>query len=182
MKTKAKRLLALFLAIMMVLPITLSVSAADNADDGFSASSPSISDVSEILNLISYNEYSDKYSSVGKGKTDGSDDIEIDISKNVYVVDGAQSTIPVKEAEAGGVKDNSITVPEDRILLEAAIFADKCSITEELVRLNSHMVQLRDIINKSNNYFSISSCILLRYNYIVTAIYAYIYHALSFYF
>ena len=45
---------------------------------------------------------------------------------------------------------NSITVPEDRILLEAAIFADKCSITEELVRLNSHMIQLRDIINKSN--------------------------------
>ena len=45
---------------------------------------------------------------------------------------------------------NSITVPEDRILLEAAIFADKCSITEELVRLNSHMIQLRSIINNSD--------------------------------
>ena len=45
---------------------------------------------------------------------------------------------------------NSITVPEDRILLEAAIFADKCSITEELVRLNSHMIQLRNIINNSD--------------------------------
>ena len=29
---------------------------------------------------------------------------------------------------------NHVTVPEDRILLEAAIFADKCSITEELVQ------------------------------------------------
>lgn len=44
---------------------------------------------------------------------------------------------------------NSATVPEDRILLEAAIFADKCSITEELVRLDSHIIQLESIITKS---------------------------------
>lgn len=44
---------------------------------------------------------------------------------------------------------NSVTVPEERILLEAAIFADKCSITEELVRLDSHMIQLKNIIEKS---------------------------------
>lgn len=43
-----------------------------------------------------------------------------------------------------------VTVPEDRILLEAAIFADKCSITEELVRLGSHMLQLKNIIEKSH--------------------------------
>ncbi len=45
---------------------------------------------------------------------------------------------------------NSVIVPEDRILLEAAIFADKCSITEELVRLDSHILQLNQIISKSN--------------------------------
>ncbi|MCQ4637893.1 YicC family protein [Anaerovorax odorimutans] len=45
---------------------------------------------------------------------------------------------------------NNVTVPEDRILLEAAIFADKCSITEELVRLDSHMIQLKKILEKSN--------------------------------
>ena len=39
----------------------------------------------------------------------------------------------------GGVYE----VPEDRIALEAAIFADKANITEELVRLNSHISQLR---------------------------------------
>lgn len=44
----------------------------------------------------------------------------------------------------------SIDIPEDRILLEAAIFADKCSITEELVRLDSHIIQLESIISKSN--------------------------------
>lgn len=45
---------------------------------------------------------------------------------------------------------NHVTVPEDRIMLEAAIFADKCNITEELVRLDSHMLQLKDIISKSH--------------------------------
>lgn len=45
---------------------------------------------------------------------------------------------------------NSVTIPEDRILVEAAIFADKCSITEELTRLNSHMDQLKSIIAKSS--------------------------------
>jgi len=44
----------------------------------------------------------------------------------------------------------SVTIPEDRILMEAAIFADKCSITEELVRLDSHILQLNSIISKSN--------------------------------
>ena len=45
---------------------------------------------------------------------------------------------------------NSAEIPEDRILVEAAIFADKCNITEELIRLNSHLVQLKNIITKSS--------------------------------
>ena len=44
---------------------------------------------------------------------------------------------------------NSAEIPEDRILVEAAIFADKCNITEELIRLNSHLLQLKNIINNS---------------------------------
>ena len=44
----------------------------------------------------------------------------------------------------------SVTVPEDRILVEAAIFADKCNVTEELTRLNSHMDQMKSIIEKSS--------------------------------
>lgn len=42
------------------------------------------------------------------------------------------------------------TVSEERILLEAAIFADKSNITEELVRLKSHVQQLKDIIASAN--------------------------------
>jgi len=44
---------------------------------------------------------------------------------------------------------NSVTIPEDRIMVEAAIFADKCNITEELTRLKSHMDQMKMIITQS---------------------------------
>ena len=39
--------------------------------------------------------------------------------------------------------DGVYEVPEERIALEAAVFADKANITEELVRLDSHVSQLK---------------------------------------
>lgn len=42
-------------------------------------------------------------------------------------------------------------VPEERIALEAAIFADKANITEELVRLESHISQLRTFLSGESN-------------------------------
>ncbi|MBQ6582351.1 MAG: YicC family protein [Mogibacterium sp.] len=42
--------------------------------------------------------------------------------------------------------DGKAEVPEERILVEAAIFADKANITEELVRLGSHIDQLRSFL------------------------------------
>lgn len=47
--------------------------------------------------------------------------------------------------------EDSVAVPEERILTEAAIFADKSNITEELVRLDSHMKQLGDILAGSKD-------------------------------
>jgi uncharacterized protein (TIGR00255 family) len=43
--------------------------------------------------------------------------------------------------------DGTVDITEDRIMLEAAIFADKASITEELVRMNSHISQLHSILS-----------------------------------
>ena len=43
--------------------------------------------------------------------------------------------------------DGAVEIPEDRILVEAAIFADKCAIDEEITRLNSHLVQLKNILS-----------------------------------
>lgn len=46
--------------------------------------------------------------------------------------------------------DGNVEIPEDRIALEAAIFADKANITEELVRLGSHIDQLRAFVNSND--------------------------------
>ncbi len=50
------------------------------------------------------------------------------------------------EAGITELVEDKVDIPEDRILIEAAIFADKASITEELVRLDSHMKQLKSIL------------------------------------
>ncbi len=42
---------------------------------------------------------------------------------------------------------NNVNIPEDRILVEAAIFADKCAVDEEVTRLNSHLMQLKTILS-----------------------------------
>jgi uncharacterized protein (TIGR00255 family) len=42
--------------------------------------------------------------------------------------------------------DGAAEIPEDRILTEAAVFADKCAIDEEITRLNSHLLQLKSIL------------------------------------
>lgn len=47
--------------------------------------------------------------------------------------------------------DGAAEVPEERILTEAAIFADKCAIDEEITRLNSHLVQLKTILTGSES-------------------------------
>ena len=41
------------------------------------------------------------------------------------------------------------TLKPSLVMVEAAIFADKCNITEELTRLKSHMDQMKEIIGSS---------------------------------
>ena len=43
--------------------------------------------------------------------------------------------------------EGKLEVPEERVLVEAAVFADKANITEELVRLESHIQQLRNFFD-----------------------------------
>lgn len=42
-------------------------------------------------------------------------------------------------------------IPEERILQEALIFADKSDISEEIIRLNSHLDALADVIEKDKS-------------------------------
>jgi uncharacterized protein (TIGR00255 family) len=45
--------------------------------------------------------------------------------------------------------EGSVEIPEEKIAVEAAFFADKANITEELIRLRSHMEQLKEIIDSN---------------------------------
>ena len=47
--------------------------------------------------------------------------------------------------------DGVYEVPDERVALEAAVFADKANITEELVRLDSHISQLRGFLSGKSN-------------------------------
>lgn len=53
------------------------------------------------------------------------------------------------EARIRELIEDKVDIPADRILVEAAVFADKANITEELVRLDSHMIQLKAFLTES---------------------------------
>ncbi|MFI3227037.1 MAG: YicC/YloC family endoribonuclease [Clostridia bacterium] len=64
----------------------------------------------------------------------------------VSIVEGRspQTVIEYRERLYAKLKEvlESTTISEDRILMESAVFADKVSVTEETVRLRSHVSQL----------------------------------------
>ena len=55
------------------------------------------------------------------------------------------------EARIRELVEDKVDIPADRILVEAAVFADKANITEELVRLDSHMIQLKAFLTESGD-------------------------------
>ena len=54
-------------------------------------------------------------------------------------------------ARINEILEGAYEVPEERVALEAAIFADKANITEELVRLDSHVSQLRSFLKTGSS-------------------------------
>ena len=81
-----------------------------------------------------------------------------DISMRAEIIDGIRKEIEKRapELEAEYAKkfkermdellDGVAEIPEERVAVEAAVFADKANITEELVRLDSHVNQLREFL------------------------------------
>ncbi len=59
-----------------------------------------------------------------------------------------QYALKLKDRIAQLIGENA-EIPEDRIMLEAAVFADKSDITEELTRLKSHTAQFESFISES---------------------------------
>ena len=107
MKKKAKRLLALLLGLLMLLPFSFVSVAGDTG--GSTTSSPSISDVSDILNALSYSEYRAKYESYGDGK----ETIVIDVTDYTYVTrDGEEQELLYKDNQGEeGNKHSGLEIP-----------------------------------------------------------------------
>ena len=98
----------------------------------------------------------------GMRETEGAK-LAADLSARADVISGIRSRIEKRAPEIekeyaakfrarveeilGGVYE----VPEERVALEAAIFADKANITEELVRLDSHISQLRGFLGSDES-------------------------------
>ena len=78
------------------------------------------------------------------------------INKNVDVVE-AHSEVDVNSYRARleeklrtVLSDNKVTLDENRILTECAIFADKVAVDEEIVRLRSHFKTFEDILSSKD--------------------------------
>ena len=108
MKRKAKRLLAfLICAIMLVATIVVPVSAATgDSEQSSSSNKVSISDVGEILNALSYKDYTAKYEKL-VGDTSGMTDVTINIIKDIDASASSEGAFtPITTDEAGNVKEH----------------------------------------------------------------------------
>lgn len=72
-----------------------------------------------------------------------------DIEKYSYnVVNEYKEKLNSRIAE---ILENPSLIDENRLAQEVAIYADKCSITEEIVRFKSHIIQLKKAIHKDES-------------------------------
>jgi uncharacterized protein (TIGR00255 family) len=87
--------------------------------------------------------------------------IAADLTERTIVIENLLDEIDARAPElpsiyAGKLKDrisellgsNGAAVPEERLAVEVAVFADKSNITEEIVRLRSHIAQMRAILGQ----------------------------------
>ncbi|MDD5921793.1 MAG: YicC family protein [Eubacteriales bacterium] len=79
------------------------------------------------------------------------------IRSYVDQIDDRDDQVPMEYAERLNLriqellKETGAEIPEDRLAVETAVFADKCSITEEITRLRSHLDQLSEILEDEEN-------------------------------
>ncbi len=72
------------------------------------------------------------------------DDIEVNAPK---IVDEYKKRLEDKIQKISG----GMALDESRLIQEVAIFADRCDITEEIVRFRSHLKQYRDFLSKDDS-------------------------------
>lgn len=78
---------------------------------------------------------------------EGIKELVLEVEKKASLVPGIYKE--KLEARLNELLDGSANISEERLAQEAAIFADKADVTEEVTRLRSHMDQMASIIEKS---------------------------------
>ncbi|MBR7100862.1 MAG: extracellular solute-binding protein [Clostridia bacterium] len=105
MKAKARKALALFLCIVMLVGTMITaVSAASAGTSGNKGGTTSIDDVTDILNAISYSKYYAKYANVKKGEG------TIVIPALNYDKDNTTAAVTEKDGHYG--VDDALLIPE----------------------------------------------------------------------
>ena len=70
------------------------------------------------------------------------------LNKMKRKVENSQETyMKMLRERIGELLKDTVEIPEEKVLTEAAFLADKANITEEIVRMESHLIQLEDIVN-----------------------------------
>ena len=70
------------------------------------------------------------------------------LNKMKKKVENSQETyMKMLRERIGELLKDIVEIPEEKVLTEAAFWADKANITEEIVRMESHLIQLEDIVN-----------------------------------
>ena len=80
-----------------------------------------------------------------RGKIDSIKD-KVDLIEKRSFEDTSSYREHLEERLRQALSDNKITMDENRILTECAIFADKIAVDEEIVRLRSHFVAFENIL------------------------------------
>ncbi|MBQ9704405.1 MAG: hypothetical protein IJV68_07695, partial [Clostridia bacterium] len=104
MKTKARRVLALFLCVLMLVGTLVTTVSAASDSGSSSGGKTSIDNVTDILNALSYSEYIAKYADEAKGES------IIEIPALNYDKDA--TTADVKEVNNIYGKDGVLKIPE----------------------------------------------------------------------
>lgn len=118
---------------------------------------PAETDKEAVTSLI-MKPLADAIDSICKMRAEEGEKLAADIVKRANIIGEIRTRIEGKTKDATieyqerlkerieELLNGNVEIPEDRIAIEAAILADKSDVTEEVVRLKSHVQQLKNFV------------------------------------
>ena len=102
----------------------------------------------ENKGFLSIEQLTDRYLSSGVPKTSANREENVSFKEILeQKAAGEKGDLMFSKHAALRLADRNITADPDRVLQEVAIFADRTAVTEEIVRLKSHIRQFRTFLD-----------------------------------